>query len=307
MKTSAILDNSLDTQISNTNKSISTKTEELLKLKADLKQFSDANFNLNIAISQDVDKNNLSPTELLAEIERLQTLENARLQKLGNVKKAKMLFESQISQVEANLKSLKNTLNYLNDEKDWTENYLPKANQYNNSFVAEFKAENDKRINDCNQRIKNYQNQLEKIQYFLNNPDPNQKIKSCKITDTQSLSYPDAEQALSTIPQHIESLETSIKLEQNAFQQRLDSLSDDQQYRSFIRARVEIEPIAQNLRDAAENYAKALAEFKSLAEECQDAIKTNRSFLGAYENLQTCELGDFIEICDLPLILSVKQ
>lgn len=298
MKTSVVLENSLDTKIFTISKQINAKVKQLAGLRSDLDQFLDANFNLKVAVKQDIDKTDLSPGELLAEIERLETMESVRLSKLASVNKACTLFESRINKAENELQQLQKQLTSLNDEKDWQVNYQPRADKYSETFVNDFKEKTDRKIVDSKKQLNSYKQQFEKIEYFLNDPDDRIKQKFCKLSD-ETLNYEQAERAFNTIPGHIIRLESAIESYQSIFDKWLECLNRNPDYRQFIRARVDIDTAANELKDSADEYLSKLEAFKALKENCNTAIRYTENLGYSNNRIISVTIADYIQVTDM--------
>jgi len=294
------LDNNLTTHISATIENISDKTEELAKFKSDLKSFLEANAGLNMAICQDVD-DALNPTELLAEIEILQALENTRLQKLANVNKASALLENQIDKAANELEQLQRHLARLNEEKEWEINYLPSAYKYSSTFTKDFKNQSDRKLIGYKNQISSYSQQLDKIRYFLGDPNPKNKLKFCKVGDLTSLGYEESEKALTSIPGHISGLENAIRRELDDSERWLNGLENNPDFRAFVRARVDIDFAAREFKCATDEYLEKLQCFKELKEKCNRAIKYSENSGYSSNRITSVIIDDFIKITDIEI------
>jgi hypothetical protein len=285
----------LTLEISEKQTEVNLQKEYIEKLQKELLQFSDSNFNLRVQVNQKIPNDKgLSPTQILAEMERLENLENTRIKKLENYEKTCVIFKEKIKQAQSDLSFSESQLAKLLEEKDWQDNYSKEAEKYREGFINKAQKEYAQKLNGFDYELNKWQSKAQIIERFLR--DPRCKEKTCVLEPMKALNYGDAVAEQPRIAGHIKNLETAIQNLKDSHELFLASLNINPVFRKFIRDRVNIELAATDLKQAQDSYLEKLKAFSKAKGSSNTAISYSGNRGIDYFQMLIVNVGDQVVI-----------
>ncbi|AVH68655.1 chromosome segregation protein Smc (plasmid) [Nostoc sp. 'Peltigera membranacea cyanobiont' N6] len=285
----------LTSEISEKRIEVNLAFEYVENLKAELQQFSDANFNLRVQVSQEIKNDKgLSPSQILAEMERLEGLELQRLRKLENFEKTVTILNERIKTAQDDLKFAQAQLNRLEDEQNWLIEYLPEASKYQQGFIDKAVKEYNQKLNGFEYELNKWQSKAQIIERYLKHPAA--KEKTCVLEPMKALGYADTVAEQPKIAVHISNLQNAIETLKENHELFILSLNINSEFRKFIRHRVDIQQAATDLERAQNEYLDKLQAFSLAKGNCRAAIAYTGNRAIDYFQMLTVTVGDKVEL-----------